>query len=93
MSKHKRRRYQKLSAVSLQFVPSLTMKFIQGIRNDSDLFYQTVRKKAERIDDLNNQSCLENDAGQITLSGSLRVAMRKSLMQLSHTSQLQLKAL
>ena len=71
------------------------MKFIQGIRNDSDfdLFYQTVRKKAERIDDLNNQSCLENDAGQITLSGSLWVAMRKSLMQLSHTSQLQLKAL
>ena len=44
-----------MSAVSLQFVPSLTMKFIQGMRNDSDfdLFYQTVRKKAERIDALN----------------------------------------
>ena len=44
-----------MSAVSAQHLASLTAKTIESMRNDSDfdLFYQTVRKKAQRIDDLN----------------------------------------
>ena len=46
---------EKTSAVSRQCLASLTAKTVQSMRNDSDfdLFYQTVGKKAERIDDLN----------------------------------------
>ena len=44
---------EKISAVSRQRLASLTAKTIQSMRNDADfhLFYQTVCKKAERIDD------------------------------------------
>ena len=46
---------EKMSAVSGQRLASLTAKAIQSMRNDSDfdLFYQAVRKKPERIADLN----------------------------------------
>ena len=46
---------EEMSTVSGQRLASLTAKTIQRMRNDSDfdLFYQTVRKKAARIDDLN----------------------------------------
>ena len=45
---------ENMSAVSWQRLTSLTAKTIQILRNDSDfdLFYETVCKKAERIDDL-----------------------------------------
>ena len=45
---------EKMSAVSGQSLASLTAKTIQSMRNNSDfdLFYQTVNKKAEKIDDL-----------------------------------------
>ena len=45
----------KMSDVSGQQLASMTAKTIQSMRNDLnfDLFYQTVSKKAERIDDLN----------------------------------------
>ena len=45
----------KMSAVSGQRLTSSTTKTIQSMRNDSgfDLFYQTVRKKAEKVGDLN----------------------------------------
>ena len=45
---------EKMSAVSGQSLASLTAKTIQSMRNNSDfdLFYQTVSKKAEKIDDL-----------------------------------------
>ena len=44
---------EKMSAVSEQRLASLTAKTIQSMRNNSDfdLFYQTVSKKAEKIDD------------------------------------------
>ena len=44
-----------MSAVSGQRLTSSTTKTIQSMRNDSDFdfFYQTVRKKAEKVDDLN----------------------------------------
>ena len=44
-----------MSAVSRQRLASLIAKTIQSMRNhsDFDLFYQTVSKKAETIDDLN----------------------------------------
>ena len=43
---------EKMSAVSGQRLAGLTTKTIQGMRNDADynLFYQTVSKKAEKID-------------------------------------------
>ena len=46
---------EKMSDVSGQQLASMTAKTIQSMRNDLnfDLFYQTVSKKAERIDDLN----------------------------------------
>ena len=63
------------------------------MRNDSDfdLFYQTVRKKAERIDDL-NELVLPRKRRQPNYSVPQFVSgYEKSLMQLSHTTKLQLK--
>ena len=44
-----------MSAVSGQRLTSSTTKTILSMRNDSDfdLFYQTVCKKTEKVDDLN----------------------------------------
>ena len=78
---------EKMSAVSGQRLASLIAKTIQSMGNDSDfdLFYQAVSKKAKKLMIVD---CPENDASEITLSCSSLVAMRKCLMQLSHTTQL-----
>ena len=82
---------EKMSAVSGQRLASLTAKTIQSMRSDSDfdLFYQTVNKKAEKIDDLNEQVLpRKRRQPDYSICSSL-LDMRKSLMQLSHTTQLQ----
>ena len=54
-----------MSAVSGQRLTSSTTKTILSMRNDSDfdLFYQTVCKKTEKVDDL-NEPCLPRKGRQ-----------------------------